>query len=374
MMVHNKFKEVGRKGETMVKRMVFILIALLFSIGYLTIALAEEAKKEPEKTETTVKKEKPLKGKEEKTKDAVAATMGTKKITMKELEEKLEQIPPQYRAMYKGEEKKRLLENMIDRYLLSVEAKRLKIDKIPDVSQKIEELSSNILIQELINREITQKIEITDEEAKKYYDANLDEFKIPEKVKVRQILVKVDANATPEETAQQETKAKELLEKVKAGGDFEAFAKENSDDTRTKTKGGDLGFITKERMSAEFDKVAFETKPGEVGDLVKDQEGFHIIKVDEKKEAQQQWFDSVKVRITNKLKREKQREKAQELLNSLKAKTKVTINEELLKPETKPETPPTPEAKPEVTAPAPETKPEAKPEAKPETKAEPEKK
>ena len=334
--------------------MMFILIALLFSIGCRTMAPVEEVKKVEELT----------------TKTAVVASVGEKQITLKELNDKLEQIPPQYRMTFKGEDKKKLLENIIDRYLLTQEAKRVKIDKTPEVEQKVEDLASNILIQELINREINQKIVISDEEAKKYYDANLDEFRIPEKIKVRQILIKADVNAPSEENTQKEVKALELLEKVKAGGDFEALVKESSDDTRTKTKGGDLGFITKGRMSAEFDKVVFETKAGEVGALVKDQEGFHIIKVDEKKEAQQQGLDSVKVRITTKLKRDKQKEKIEALLASLKAKNKVTINEELLKAEAKAEEPPAAGIKPE-SAP---TAPEAKPEVKPETKAEPEKK
>ena len=338
----------------MVKRMMFILIALLFSIGCRTIAPVEEVKKVEELT----------------TKTAVVASVGEKQITLKELNDKLEQIPPQYRMTFKGEDKKKLLENIIDRYLLTQEAKRVKIDKTPEVEQKVEDLASNILIQELINREINQKIVISDEEAKKYYDANLDEFRIPEKIKVRQILIKADVNAPSEENTQKEVKALELLEKVKAGGDFEALVKESSDDTRTKTKGGDLGFITKGRMLAEFDKVVFETKAGEVGALVKDQEGFHIIKVDEKKEAQQQGLDSVKVRITTKLKRDKQKEKIEALLASLKAKNKVTINEELLKAEAKAEEPPAAGIKPEAAPPAPE----AKPEVKPETKAEPEKK
>ena len=359
----------------MLKRLLVIVVAFLFSFGYLAAVTAEEAKKEAEKASAPAKAEKSKKGKGEKAKDAVVATIGTKQITMKELNDKLEQIPPQYRMTFKGEDKKKLLENIIDRYLLTQEAKRVKIDKIPEVEQKVEDLASNILIQELINREINQKIVITDEEAKKYYDANLDEFKIPEKIKARQILIKVDANATPEDTAKKEVKAKELLEKVKAGGDFEALVKESSDDTRTKTKGGDLGFITKGRMSAEFDKVVFETKAGEVGALVKDQEGFHIIKVDEKKGAQQQGLDSVKVRITTKLKRDKQKEMVEGLIASLKAKNKVTINEELLKAAAKEEeAPPAEEQKPETKPQTPESKPEVKPEAKPETKAEPEKK
>ena len=354
----------------MLKRLLVVVVVFLFSCGYLAVVTAEEAKKEAEQAAPPAKAEKAQQGKSEKAKDAVVATVGKKTFTMKEVDSKLEQIPPQYRMTLKGEDKKKFLENIIDRYLLTIEAKRLKIDKIPEVQQKAEDLIGNILIQELINREINQKIVISDEEAKKYYDANLDEFRIPEKIKVRQILIKADVNAPSEENTQKEVKALELLEKVKAGGDFEALVKESSDDTRTKTKGGDLGFITKGRMSAQFDKVVFETKAGEVGALIKDQEGFHIIRVDEKKEGQLQGLDSVKVKITTKLKRDKQKEKIEALLASLKAKNKVTINEELLKAEAKAEEPPAAEIKPEAAPPAPE----AKPEVKPETKAEPEKK
>jgi peptidyl-prolyl cis-trans isomerase C len=354
-------KEVSRKGKEMLKRMIVVLFAFAFCLGFFTVVPAEEAKKEAEKAAAPAKAENSKKGKGEKAKDAVVATIGTKQITMKELNDKLEQIPPQYRANFKGEDKKKLLENIIDRDLLTQEARRLKIDKIPEVEQKVEDLASNILIQELINREINLKIVITDEEAKKYYDANLDEFKIPEKIKARQILIKVDASATPEDAAKKEAKAKELLEKVKSGGDFEAIAKENSDDPRTKPKGGDLGFITKGRMSAEFDKVASETKAGEIGTLVKDQEGFHIIKVDEKKEAQLQGLDSVKVKITTKLKRDKQKEKVEQLLADLKSKSKITINEDLFKAEAKEEeAPPAEGQKPESAPQAPETKPDVK--------------
>jgi parvulin-like peptidyl-prolyl isomerase len=371
--MHTLFQGSKRKEKKMLKRLLVIVVAFLFSFGYLAAVTAEEAKKEAEKAAPPAKVEKAEKaqqGKSEKAKDAVVATVGKKTFTMKEVDSKLEQIPPQYRMTFKGEDKKKFLENIIDRYLLTIEAKRLKIDKISEVEQKVEDLASNILIQELINREINQKIVISDEEAKKYYDANLDEFRIPEKIKARQILIKVDANATPEDTAKKEAKAKELLEKVKSGGNFEAIAKENSDDPRTNAKGGDLGFITKGRMSAEFDKVASETKAGEIGTLLKDQDGFHIIKVDEKKEGQLQGLDSVKVRITTKLKKDKQKEKVEALLASLKAKNKVTINEELLKAEAKAEEPPAAGIKPEAAPPAPE----AKPEVKPETKAEPEKK
>jgi len=94
---------------------------------------------------------------------------------------------------------------------------------------------------------------------------------------------------------------------------------------------------------------------------VKDQEGFHIIKVDEKKEAQLQGLDSVKVKITTKLKRDKQKEKVEQLLADLKSKSKITINEDLFKAEAKEEeAPPAEGQKPESAPQAPETKPDVK--------------
>jgi hypothetical protein len=93
-----------------------------------------------------------------------------------------------------------------------------------------------------------------------------------------------------------EKKAKEILERVKKGEDFTALAKEFSEDTGSRDQGGDLGWVNKGMMVADFENAAFGLKPGEVSDLVKTEFGYHIIKVGEKRGQLDQgfndWFNS----------------------------------------------------------------------------------
>jgi foldase protein PrsA len=80
-----------------------------------------------------------------------------------------------------------------------------------------------------------------------------------------------------------EDKAKEVMGKIRAGGDFAALAAEYSADPSNAQNGGDLGWFGKSVMVPEFEAAAFALKAGEVSDVVKTQFGFHIIKVDEVK-------------------------------------------------------------------------------------------
>ncbi|MBI3495128.1 peptidylprolyl isomerase [Candidatus Berkelbacteria bacterium] len=106
-------------------------------------------------------------------------------------------------------------------------------------------------------------------------------------VKVRHILVK------------DEKRAKDILDKLKSGGKFEDLAKEFSEDTNSREKGGDLGFIRRGQLNDKFENAAFGTKPGELyGDPVKTDQGFEIIKVDERKgkvdKTYEKWLEDLK--------------------------------------------------------------------------------
>jgi peptidyl-prolyl cis-trans isomerase D len=152
-------------------------------------------------------------------------------------------------------------------------------------------------------------ITIEEEQMKDYYEANQEKFKEPEKVKARHILLKIDQ---PKKEAEIKKKAMEIYKKAKEGADFAKLASQHSQDPKTKEKGGDLGYFPRGVMVKEFEDVAFGLKPGEISEPIKTQFGFHIIKVEDKKEEGIKDFDSAKPEITKILTEQAAFEKAYE--------------------------------------------------------------
>jgi len=132
---------------------------------------------------------------------------------------------------------------------------------------------------------LDDEITITESEREAYYEAHKEEFKVPERARARHILFTVGPNATAEEKKEAETRAREVLEKAKAGEDFAQLALEYSQGP-TGQAGGDLGYFKRGDMVEAFDKTVFEKlKIGEISGLVETQYGFHIIKLEDRQES-----------------------------------------------------------------------------------------
>jgi foldase protein PrsA len=152
-----------------------------------------------------------------------------------------------------------------------------------------EDLKNYLTIRKLLE----PQIEITDEELQTYFEENKDSFGEAEQVKASHILVADEATAN------------EIKQKLADGADFAELAKEYSTDEGTKENGGELGFFAKGTMVTEFDEVAFTLPVNEISDPVKTDYGYHIIKVEEKKEAKEANFDDSKTEIKETLIEEK---------------------------------------------------------------------
>ncbi|MEH7494620.1 peptidylprolyl isomerase [Neobacillus niacini] len=144
-----------------------------------------------------------------------------------------------------------------------------------------EDLKNYLTIRKLLE----PQIEITDEELQTYFEENKDSFGEGERVKASHILVADEATAN------------EIKQKLADGADFAELAREYSTDEGTKENGGELGFFAKGTMVTEFDDVAFTLPVNEISDPVKTEYGYHIIKVEEKKEAKEANFDDSKTEI-----------------------------------------------------------------------------
>ncbi|MGC2245980.1 MAG: peptidyl-prolyl cis-trans isomerase [Terriglobales bacterium] len=157
---------------------------------------------------------------------------------------------------------------------------------------------------------VAAAMNVSQEDLQSYYDQHRDEYRVPEQVKVRHILIKTPLPEPGQKedekaVAAARAKAEDILKQVKAGGDFAKLAEKYSEDPGSAKEGGELGWIGRGRTVPEFEKVAFALPKGEISGLVKSSYGFHIIQVEDKQDAHLKSFAEVKNEITEKVKQQK---------------------------------------------------------------------
>ncbi|MBW1896222.1 MAG: peptidylprolyl isomerase, partial [Deltaproteobacteria bacterium] len=146
--------------------------------------------------------------------------------------------------------------------------------------------------------------EVTEEQVQAHFDLNKDDYGAPKRVSARHILFKIDQGADQEAVDEARKKAAEVLAEASSGKDFAELAKEYSDDTGSKTAGGDLGFFTRDRMVKPFSDAAFAMEIGEISEPVKSPFGWHIIKVEAIEEAREPDLAEAAEQIRTKLKKD----------------------------------------------------------------------
>jgi peptidyl-prolyl cis-trans isomerase D len=166
--------------------------------------------------------------------------------------------------------------------------------------------------------QIRQNTQVSDDELKVQYQADIQQYQVPNRVHVDHILL-MTVGKTPAEVEEIKAKAEDVLKQAKKGGKFDDLAKKYSEDPGTKDKGGDLGWITQGQTVPEFEKVAFSLPKGEISELVKTQYGFHIIKVLDKETAHTKTFDEVKDQIRSPMVLAKSDRSASEIADKLSA-------------------------------------------------------
>src|SRR5438874_3368208 len=171
--------------------------------------------------------------------------------------------------------------------------------------------------------------QVTQQDLASYYDQHREEYRVPEQVNVRHILIKSplagrDGKVEPKAPDAARAKREGVLKQVKAGGNFADQAKKYSEDTGSAKEGGSLGWIGKGSTVTEFEKVAFSLTKGATSDLVQSSYGFHIIHVDDKQEAHVKSLDEVKAQIEPLIKQQKAGEAAQRAADQLLADAKTT--------------------------------------------------
>jgi peptidyl-prolyl cis-trans isomerase D len=129
------------------------------------------------------------------------------------------------------------------------------------------------------------------------YQRNLEtQFTHPQQVRARHILIAVTSEASPAEKAAAKAQAEEILQKVKSGDDFAKLARQYSDDPGTKDRGGELGYFARGEMVKPFEDAAFKLTPGQLT-LVQSQYGYHVLQLEEIKKASQDTLEQAKPKV-----------------------------------------------------------------------------
>ena len=231
----------------------------------------------------------------------------------------------------------------------------IEVLKANDVSVKEfkNDLRNQVKMQKLANS--AGNIEVSDKECEKFFKENPAKFQNPEKVRASHILISANPHQIQQdltlngkrEIPQEELKAQveakmdakkaeaeKLAKELKADKTkFAEYAKKYSDDPGSAKQGGDLGFFPKEAMVPEFAKVAFDSKPDTVSDVVKTQFGYHIIYVQDRRAAGVTPYEKAKSGIKDYLTTEKQIKALDDLTAAAKKKAKIEYMDERYNPE-----------------------------------------
>jgi peptidyl-prolyl cis-trans isomerase C len=142
----------------------------------------------------------------------------------------------------------------------------------------------NLQIQKIVEAEVNPTITVSDQDVDAFYKQNAERFKQGELVHASHIFVAVPENADAAAKRQARAKAQDLAKLARAAGaDFGKLARERSQDPGTAPNGGDVGFFPKGQMAPAFEEAAFALKVGAVSDAVELPNGFHVIKVNERR-------------------------------------------------------------------------------------------
>lgn len=233
------------------------------------------------------------------------AVVNNKAIYDSDVDEMIAQMGQRGAAYQSPQGRAMVLEQLISQYLFLADAMRNLYEREPEFKAQLARVKEQMLIQYAVSKAI-DNVKVTDDEAKKFFDENPEQFAGQPTVSASHILV------------DSEDKAASLLAQIQAGEiSFENAAKENSS-CPSSAQGGSLGEFGHGQMVPEFDEACFSMEVGEVRGPIKTQFGYHLIRLDGKNEAKPIEYDAVKEQIKEHLLGDKRQKAYQSRINQLK--------------------------------------------------------
>jgi peptidyl-prolyl cis-trans isomerase SurA len=194
-------------------------------------------------------------------------------------------------------------------------------------------LERSMLVSQVQRAEVMEKISITDDEAKSYYEAHRQEFTTPSEMTLREILVEVPKSEKGINVAQDEearARAEDVRKRVLGGEPFPRLAAEYSA-APSKANGGLIGPIKSDELNPELRKMLDSMKVGDVTQLLRAPNGYQVLKLESRTETKVRTFDDAREDIANRVAEQKRRGELMKYLDRLREQATISWRNEELK-------------------------------------------
>ena len=237
--------------------------------------------------------------------DGIVARVDGKTITEADMRLAETEIGSDLGSLPDSTKRRVLLEFLIENQLFADAAEKQRLSTGTGFDERMQYWRRRALRDVYFDKSV--KDTVNDAETKRFYDQQVGALKPEDEVRARHILV------------ESKDKARELFQKILHGADFAALAREHSKDPGSKDQGGELGFFSRGQMVPQFEEAAYRLKTGEVGEPFETQFGWHIVKVDERRQRSAPSFEDVKDRVRASM----IHQKAQQIAGELRGKAKI---------------------------------------------------
>jgi len=302
--------------------------------------------------------------------NAVIVVVEGKEITRGEIDEQVgkmmemarRRVPPERLAQMQGRFAQQAVDNLILKTLLTkaIDKENIQVtdEEVTEALDKYKEslppgmeikdliernqwtqeefdknLRLDLRINKLLENQVADMGEPSDEEIADFYKENIKHFSVPESVTARHILIATTPEDTDETKAAKKKQAEELREKLVAGADFAELAKDHSD-CPSKSRGGELPEFSRGQMVKPFEDAAFSQKIDEIGPVVETRFGYHIIQVEKHQDAEKKKLDDPEVKdtIAKVIKAQSRQDAAKKYIEKLKKEANVSFSDPSFKP------------------------------------------
>lgn len=238
--------------------------------------------------------------------------------------ETLERMPDYLRRQYAG-----FIQQLIENRVLAVAAEHEDFSDDPAYQAELDEAVRQVKMRYYYARHVSAGVNVSEEEVKQYYQKHLKEYTVPDRLRVRHILVEVKRGAHPAEVSNAYNRAVEIRQRIQEGEPFATLAL-NASSCPSRTQGGDLGYVQRGQLVPEVERAAFALRGNELSPVIQSEFGYHIVQVTDRVAGRRRTLEEVRDEIRDRLVQERERARYQEVLQQLTNTYKVIRNEHVI--------------------------------------------